>query len=142
MNTNSENPKVGKAFQEMVCKKMEEYFDTYFDMEVPVPIGRPAKNHKFDCVSEDGKIVVECKAYTWTDTGNVPSAKLMGMNEALFYMSYLPEDVTKILCIKKATHPKKQETLAEYYKRIDGHLFRDVKIFEADEFGNLRIIKE
>lgn len=28
MNTNSENPKVGKAFQEMVCKSVEEYFQT------------------------------------------------------------------------------------------------------------------
>ena len=27
MNTNSENPKVGKAFQEMVCKSVEEYFN-------------------------------------------------------------------------------------------------------------------
>ena len=26
MNTNSENPKVGKAFQEMVCKSVEDYF--------------------------------------------------------------------------------------------------------------------
>mgnify|MGYP003300568864 CR=1 FL=1 len=142
MNTNSENPKVGKAFQEMVCKRMEEYFGTCFVLEVPVPIGSPAKQHRFDCVSEDGKIVVECKAYTWTDTGNVPSAKLMGMNEALFYMSYLPEDVIKILCIKKATHSKRAETLAEYYKRIYGHLFRDVNIFEADESGNLKVIKE
>ena len=141
MNTNSENPKVGKAFQEMVCKSVEKYFNQDFELEVAIPIGRPAKDHRFDCVSVDRKIVVECKAYTWTDTGNVPSAKLMGMNEALFYMSYLPDDVTKILCIKKATHPKRTETLAEYYLRIDGHLFRDVKIYEADEFGNLKIIK-
>lgn len=142
MNSNSDNPKVGKAFQIKVCKRMEEYFDIFFGMEVPVPIGSPSKNHKFDCVSEDGKIVVECKAYTWTDSGNVPSAKLMGLNEALFYMSHLPEEVTKIICIKKATHPKKTETLAEYYYRIDGHLMRDVKIFEVDDDGNVRVIKE
>lgn len=47
MNTNSENPKAGKAFQEMVCKSV-------------------------------------------------------------------PEDTIKVLGIKKATHSKKQETLAEY----------------------------
>jgi hypothetical protein len=141
MNTNNENPKVGKAFQEMVCRGLEDYFCTYFDMEVPLPIGKPAKDHRFDCVSEDRKIVVECKAYTWTDSGNVPSAKLMGMNEALFYMSYLPDDATKILCIKKATHPKRTETLAEYYNRVDGHLFRDVKIFGVDDLGRLNVIK-
>lgn len=106
-----------------------------------IPIGHPSKNHKFDCVSDDKKIVVECKCYTWTDTGNVPSAKMMGMNEALFYMSYLPDDTTKVLCIKKAVHPKKQETLAEYYVRIDGHLLRDVKVFEVDDRGGITVIK-
>lgn len=140
MNKNSENPKIGKRFQEKVCHKLQEYFGVPFELEVPIPIGSPAKNHRFDCVSQDGQIVVECKAYTWTDTGNIPSAKLMGMNEALFYMSYLPDDVTKILCIQKATHPRKAETLAEYYCRIDGHLLRDVKVFEADESGNLRLV--
>lgn len=141
MNTNSENPKVGKTFQEMVCKSVSEYFQTDFDLEVAILIGHPSKNHRFDCVSDDKKIVVECKCYTWTDTGNVPSAKMMGMNEALFYMSYLSEGTIKVLCIKKATHPKKQETLAEYYVRIDGHLLRDVKVFEVDDRGRITVIK-
>lgn len=141
MNTNSENPKMGKAFQEMVCKSVEEYFQKDFDLEVAIPIGHPSKNHRFDCVSDDKKIVVECKCYTWTDTGNVPRAKMMGMNEALFYMSYLPEDTIKVLCIKKATHPKKQETLAEYYVRIDGHLLRDVKVFEVDDWDRIEVIE-
>lgn len=66
---------------------------------------------------------------------------MMGMNEALFYMSYLPDDTTKVLCIKKAVHPKKQETLAEYYVRIDGHLLRDVKVFEVDNRGRINVIK-
>ena len=33
MNTNSENPKVGKAFQELVLKSMEKKFNTSFIME-------------------------------------------------------------------------------------------------------------
>lgn len=142
MNTNSENPKVGKAFQELVCSRLEQHFAVPFRMEVALPIGYPQKLHKFDCVSEDGEIVVECKCYTWTETGNVPSAKMMGMNEAIFYMSYLPKDMIKILCIKKATHMRKTETLADYYCRIDGHLLRDVKVFEVDDLGNIRIVKE
>ena len=125
----------------MVCKSVEEYFQTDFDLEVAIPIGHPSKNHKFDYVSDDKKIVVEFKCCTWTDTGNVPSAKMMGMNEALFYMGYLPEDTTKVLCIKKVVHPKKQETLAEYYVRIDGHLLWDVKVFEVDEQGRIKVIK-
>ena len=85
--------------------------------------------------------MVECKCYTWTDTGNAPSAKMMGMNEALFYMNYLPDDTIKVLCIKKAVHPKEQETLAEYYVRIDGHLLRDVKVFEVDEQGRINVVR-
>ncbi len=140
MNSNSDNTKVGKTFQEMVCRKLERHFDTCFDLEVPMMIGTPGKAHRFDCVSMDRDIVVECKAYTWTDTGNVPSAKLMGLNEALFYMSYLPDEVSKILCIKKSTHPRRDETLAEYYKRTYGHLFRNVQLYEVDDDGNIRVI--
>ena len=142
MNSNRDNPKVGRTFQEMVCNILEKYFSIPFELEKALPIGTPSKLHRFDCVSEDGKIVAECKCYTWTDTGNIPSAKLMGMNEAVFYMSYLPKDAIKILCIKRATHGKRMETLADYYCRIDGHLLQDVKIFEIDEFENIRVVKD
>ena len=141
MNSNSENPKVGKAFQKLVWKSISEYFEIPFELEVSLPIGSPAKLHRFDCVSADKRIVVKSKCYTWTDTGNVPSAKMRGLNEAVFYMSYLPDDVTKILCLKKASHPKKLETLAEYYCRIYGHLLSHVKVFEVNDFGEIRVIK-
>jgi len=140
MNSNSENTRVGKAFQELVWKSITEYFGSPFELEVALPIGTPSKLHRFDCVSEDKRIVVECKCYTWTDTGNVPSAKMRGLNEAVFYMSYLPDDITKILCMKKAIHAKKLETLAEYYCRTYGHLLSGVKIFEVDNFGKIRAI--
>ena len=115
MNSNSDNSRVGQEFQERVCMIMQQYWGKDFGLEVPISIGAPPKEHRFDCASKDKSIVVECKCYTWTDSGNIPSAKLMGLNEAIFYMSYLPADVKKILCIKKATHAKKEETLAEYY---------------------------
>lgn len=142
MNSNSENPGVGRAFQELVCKSLSKYFGIPFELEVKLPIGSPAKDHKFDCVSEDNKIVVECKCYTWTETGNVPSAKVRGLNEAVFYMSYLPFDVTKIICMKKATRVKKLETLAEYYCRTCGHLLSGITVFEIDDFGEIRVIRQ
>lgn len=142
MNSNSDNPKVGKAFQELVQRNIEDYFGQPFELEKAIPIGKPAKLHRFDLVSQDLSIVVECKCYTWTDTGNVPSAKLMGMNEALFYMGYLPESTKKILCVRKSQHPKKTETLAEYYVRIDGHLLRDVCVFEVDDDGQIAVVRQ
>ena len=141
MNKNSENPRVGKAFQDLVIKRLKAMYHQNFYSEYALPIGNPPKLHRFDCVSEDETVVVECKCYTWTDSGNVPSAKLMGLNEAVFYMSYLPAGTTRILAINKSTHPRRAETLAEYYNRIDGHLLNGVTILEIDEYGLLRQIQ-
>lgn len=135
---NSDNPRVGKEFQEFVCGLMRDHFQVSFQMEMPLYIGKPPKAHKFDCVSIDRKIVVECKCYSWTETGNIPSAKLMGLNEAVFYMSYLPKDTRKIIAIRKAVYPGKLETLAQYYCRIDGHLLEGVEIIEVDDSGAFR----
>ena len=55
---------MGKAFQKLLCENLKKYFDIEFNLEVPIPIGTPAKNHYFDCVSTDGKIVIEFKCYT------------------------------------------------------------------------------
>ena len=140
-NKNSENPRVGREFQEKVQLSLEDYFDTGFVQEMVIPIGKPPKDHKFDIASKDKSIVVECKNYTWTDSGNVPSAKLMGLDEAVFYFSFL-KNKTKILCMKKATHKSKEETLAEYYVRVHGHLLSDVSIYEVSEDGMMRIIRD
>ena len=138
-NTNSENPYVGRIFQEQVQSLLEEKYRTTFDQEVAIAIGSPPKEHKFDLVSKDHLIVAECKCYTWTDSGNVPSAKLMGLDEAAFYFGFLPSETTKILCMKCATYSGRSETLAEYYVRVHGHLLRDVLVYEISDD---RVIKE
>jgi hypothetical protein len=110
-NANSENPYVGRKFQELVQSILEKEFSTSFEQEAVVAIGKPPKGHKFDLANEDRSIVAECKCYTWTDSGNVPSAKLMGLDEAVFYFGFLPVGTKKILCMKKATFQGKTETL-------------------------------
>ena len=89
-NLNSENLHVGRKFQEFVQTILKEKYNTYFEQEAAIPIGRPPKEHKFDLANADRSIVAECKCYTWTDSGNVPSAKLMGLDEAVFYFGFLP----------------------------------------------------
>ena len=138
-NTNSENPYVGRIFQEEVQLLLEKKFRTTFDQEVAIAIGSPPKDHKFDLVNKDHSIVAECKCYSWTDSGNVPSAKLMGLDEAAFYFGFLPSETTKILCMKCATYSGRSETLAEYYVRVHGHLLRDVLVYEISDD---RVIKE
>ena len=126
----------------MVSEIMKREFGMDFSTEVPIKIGNPPKEHRCDCVSSDQTGVVECKSYSWTSTGNIPSAKLMGLNEAVFYMSYLPKETHKIIAMRKATYSGKKETLAEYYNRIDGHLLQGISIAEIDENECVRWIRK
>ena len=136
MNTNSENPKVGKAFQIAVKKWFEEAYDRPFELEQRIPIGKPSKLHSFDIADEQQRIVIECKCYTWTEAGNVPSAKMGFTNEAAFYLSFLPETTEKIIVMLCAKHSKCNETLAEYYFRTYRHLLGNIKVFEFDVSEN------
>ena len=141
-NLNSENPHVGRKFQEFVQTILKEKYNTFFEQEAAIPIGRPPKEHKFDLANADRSIVAECKCYTWTDSGNVPSAKLMGLDEAVFYFGFLPSGTKKLLCMKKAVFRGKQETLAEYYVRAHGHLLEDVSVIEISDDGTIKIVRD
>ena len=141
-NSNSENPKIGRRFQEKVKQWFEMNEKTTFELEYPILIGYPAKLHKFDIADKSQKIVIECKSYTYTNTGNIPSAKLTTLNEAIFYFSFLSTETEKVLVMAYATHPRRKETLAEYYIRINGHLLGDVKVWEYNtETNEMRMIK-
>ncbi len=142
MNSNSENPGVGKAFQKVVKETMELYFACPFVEEKPVLIGNPPTPHKFDVVSDDGNVIVECKCYTWTEGGNVPSAKLSTLDEAVLYMRSIPFKAKKIIAIKLAYNSKGTKTLAEYFCDKKGHLLEDVEIWEIDEHGDFRILRD
>jgi hypothetical protein len=141
MNTNSENPRVGKTFQIAVQHWFEETLHMPFKMEQKIAIGNPAKLHSFDIASLDGNIVIECKCYTWTESGNVPSAKMGFTNEAAFYLSFLPKETDKAIVMLKATHPRRSETLAEYYFRTNRHLLGNIKVCEFDpNIGTLSLV--
>lgn len=132
MNTNSENPRVGKAFQIAVKDWFEKAYNTAFVLEQKISIGKPAKLHSFDVADEGKNTVIECKCYTWTEAGNVPSAKMGFVNEAAFYLSFLPDSTEKIIVMLCARHTKRSETLAEYYFRTYRHLLEKTKIYEFD----------
>ncbi|WP_026522837.1 hypothetical protein [Butyrivibrio sp. VCB2001] len=141
MNTNSENPKVGKEFEKVVRKLMEEYFGCRFVEEKAVLIGNPPMPHKFDMASIDEKIIVECKCYTWTKSGNVPSAKMATLDEAVLYMRSIPFEARKIIAIKLDRHDKREITLAQYFCDKKGHLLDDIEVWEVDDFGGYRILR-
>ena len=59
--------------------------------------------------------------------------KIGFLNQAAYYLSFLPTETTKIILMKQATHPSRKETLAEYYVRINHHLLQEIQVYEMDE---------
>ena len=129
--SNSENPGKGAQFQKQVMEWFQDHYGQGFELEKKIPIGDPEKDHKFDIANMEKHMVIECKCYTWTETGNVPSAKMGFTNEAAFYLSFL-QGYEKYIVMLRSVHEKKNETLAEYYYRTYKHLLKDVKVAEFD----------
>ena len=139
--SNSENPKKGADFQKRVQHYFIKKYGPGFELEKKIPIGEPLKDHKFDIVNLDLGIVIECKRYTWTEAGNVPSAKMGFTNEAAFYLRFLPDNYEKYIVMLKAHHTKRQESLAEYYYKINNHLLGKVKVAEYNPVSeSMRVI--
>ena len=130
--SNSDNPINGKQFQNQVIEWLKNEYNCSFYDEKEIAIGNPKKSHKFDIVDENNTIAIECKRCTWTEAGNVPSAKLGLCNEAVFFLSFLPDEFDKYLVMLKSTHARRSETLAEYYFRRYSHLLTGVKVAEYD----------
>lgn len=138
---NDSHTNAGKDFQLMTSVTACKYFGKRFIEEKAVLIGNPPKEHRFDLVSEDNQIVIECKNYKWTEGNNIPSAKLSTINEAVLYMRNLPDKTHKILTLKKDVRPSTAESLAEYYCRINGHLLNDIEVWEIDSVDSIRILR-
>jgi len=125
-----------------IGKEFEEAAKTFFSTKglllqkgILINIGISGKKpHNFDLGNFDERILVECKAHTWTESGNVPSAKMTTWDQAMYFFYATPTGYRKILFVLKDFSPKRQETLAEYYIRTKSHLIpSDVEIWEFDE---------
>lgn len=128
------NAHVGRDFE----KKVQEHFSKQnlpLIAGVSVPIGISGKkSHFFDLGNEEEKVLVECKAHTWTEGDNVPSAKLTVWNEAMFLFHAAPPGYRKILVVLYDFSSKRKETLGEYYIRTYSHLIpEDVEVWEYNE---------
>ncbi len=133
----------GREFQQLASNILSHHYGVEFRTEYPIPIGSPAKEHKFDLVSTDLIFVGESKNYSWTEGGNVPSAKMGFINEAIFYLQHLPKEKKRFVVMRKDVDKKHKESLAEYYFRTNRHLLNGVFIIEIDvetkavrEFGS------
>ena len=129
---NRMNTAKGKDFQKKASLILKKHYKIGFRIEYSAPIGNPPKEHKFDFVSDDLQYIGECKNYSWTEGGNVPSAKIGFINEAVFYLQHLPKEKKRFVVLRRAIDSRHTESLAEYYYRTNKHLLNDVYIIEID----------
>ena len=57
-NSNSDNPKIGKAFQEKVQNWFAKNRNENYVLEYPIHIGKPARPHNFDVANKSGNASV------------------------------------------------------------------------------------
>ncbi|MCP4050588.1 MAG: hypothetical protein GY730_07790 [bacterium] len=128
------NTQVGKDFEE-AAKVFFSNQGLTLQKNIPVDIGlNGKKSHNFDLGCLNQRILVECKSHTWTEGGNIPSAKITTWDQAMFFFYVAPSGYRKIFFVLKDYSPKKNETLAEFYIRTKSHLIpEDVEIWEFDE---------
>ena len=132
MKNNTDNLRRGREFQELAARELSRAWNTDLELEVPFLIGNPPKSHKFDMASRDRRFVGEAKNFTWTETGNMPSAKIGFVNQAVFYLSFLPSDLKRFVVMPRDIRHGKGEALADYYYRTYRHLLNGVFIVEVD----------
>ena len=128
------NAQVGRDFENVA----QEYFARQGLNLVPnfmIEIGiNGHKPHNFDLGDFNPKILVECKAHTWTESDKVPSAKMTTWNQAMYFFYAAPPGFRKILFVLRDFSQKRNETLGQYYIRTNSHLIPlDVEVWEFDE---------
>ena len=128
------NAQVGRDFEAIA----QGFFATQglrLSPRISVEIGiNGTKSHNFDLGDYDRKVLVECKAHTWTEGGNVPSAKMTTWDQAMYYFYAAPSEYRMIFFVLRDFSLKRKETLGEYYIRTNFHLIpSNVEIWECDE---------
>ena len=90
------NTHVGKEFE----KAVKKFFSTQglsLQEDISVDIGINDKRpHNFDLGNLNKNILVECKSHTWTEGGNVPSAKITTWDQAMYFFHVAPKGYRKI----------------------------------------------
>ena len=128
------NTERGKAFQLLCRDALKRALSRDFDLEVPIQIGS-GKPHTFDLATRERDVIAECKAFAFTATGNNPSAKITTLREATVYLRAIPGEVHRVLIAKRDPHPKRGETLGQYFVRLNPNFLEHITVLEMPETG-------
>ena len=129
---NKDNPKTGGDFEFASLDWFSRQgVPLVHGLAIDIGIGDLKKRHKFDLGSLPEKLLIECKAHTWTAGGNSPSVKMSVWNEAMYYFVVAPPCFRKKLFVVKSV--RNGETLAQHYINGYAHLIpSDVEIWEYE----------
>lgn len=140
------NAHVGRDFEASALTHFQRSEGIALQLNFPVLVGAGAtkKPHRFDIGSDDPPILIECKSHHWTESGKIPSAKIIACNQAMYFFHLAPAWYRKVLFMLRSEHPLRTETLAQYYARTCEHLIPPtVSIIEYDEISEkVRYIKD
>jgi hypothetical protein len=96
------NTQLGRDFQQLARDVLQERLAVTFELDTGLLIGNPPRSHRFDLVSRDHRIIGEAKAFTWTKSENVPSAKVTGLREAAQYLNLLDGNLVRFIVMKRS----------------------------------------
>lgn len=116
-------------------KEFEQRATRYFEQEFERELVREKKRrvgheqfHKFDAVSTDGDIIIECKNYTWVNGEDPPPAKISNLNETLLFLSRVDAE-RKLIVLQDDFRGSDEKSLAEYYVEHYGGLMDEVEVW-------------
>jgi hypothetical protein len=126
------NSHVGSDLERMALDYFGEIEALSLQRNYSVKIGLSSKKlHRFDLGNT--KVLVECKAHTWTNGNNVPSAKMSVWNEAMYYFLVASVDYEKRFFVQKDFSTKRNLTLLQYYLKTYYHLIpNDIIFYDFD----------
>ena len=96
------NSHIGQAFEAAAQEHLSQHgFDLRRNFRVAIGLSKREENRTFDLGSAQPPVLVECKSHTWTESGNVPSAKITVWNEAMYYFSWRQSGIERsYLCFE------------------------------------------
>lgn len=132
------NTQSGEDFRQLAAEVLGQQFGVRFSFGER-PVGHPPKVHKFDLVSSDGRYVGEAKRMRDSPSGSNISGKFAGisMDVLLLWWDELHQRaseaaVTHFIVLAREPMAHGQETVADRYWRMHGHLLGNVELWELD----------
>jgi hypothetical protein len=114
-------------------REFERIAKSFFEQELSKPLLeqiplklRTGEVHKFDLISDDEQIVIECKNHTWTKSGNYPSAKVIDAQRSIELLHKCPAN-RKIIVFHDHQGPK--ETLVAVFVRRNKPLLAGIEVW-------------